>query len=63
MNWNENMKMLEKRKRAIEIVEKIDQSLWEWYSERGREVPHWKKKEHIWWVEYLEGLDNTSKNE
>jgi len=43
----------------IEISRKIDQSLWEWYSERGLEVPNWRyKKDPQWWTDYLKELDN-----
>lgn len=52
------METLMKRKRIIEIAETIDKVLYEWYSERGREVPNWKKQELKWWVEYLDELDN-----
>lgn len=58
MNWTENMKSLEKRKRLIEVAEKLDLALWEWYSERGREVPNWKKYQPEWWVNYLNELDD-----
>lgn len=47
--------------RNIEISEKIDKALWEWYSERGMQVPNWKqKKDPDWWIRYLEELDNQS---
>ena len=55
--WTTHMKMLTKRIRNIEVAEKIDQALWEWYSERGREVPNWKKHQPEWWVNYLNELD------
>lgn len=42
-NWEYRMEILNKRKRMIEIAETIDRVLYEWYSERGREVPNWKK--------------------
>ena len=61
MNWNENMKSLEKRKRVLEVAEKIDKAIWEWYSERGLEVPNWKtKKDPEWWSRYLDDLDNKT---
>ena len=45
----------------IEISEKIDMALWEWYSERGLEVPKWKmQKDPQWWIDYLNELDNQS---
>ena len=37
----------------MEIAEKIDEALYEWYSEQGRSVPQWKKERQTWWREYL----------
>ena len=37
----------------MEIAEKIDTALEEWYSEQGRPVPQWKKEKQAWWREYL----------
>lgn len=54
------MKTLTKRMRNIEIAEKIDIALYEWYSERGLEVPNWKiKKNPDWWTDYLKLLDEN----
>ena len=51
------MQMLTKRKMSIGISQKIDGILFEWYSERGMEVPNWKMKtDPDWWIEYLEEL-------
>ena len=51
------MQMLTKRKMRIGISQKIDSILFEWYSERGMEVPNWKMKtDPDWWIEYLEEL-------
>ena len=51
------MQMLMKRKRNIGISRIIDTTLFEWYSERGMEVPKWKMdKDPKWWIEYLEEL-------
>ena len=51
------MQMLMKRKRSIGISQIIDTTLFEWYSERGMEVPKWKMdKDPKWWIEYLEEL-------
>jgi hypothetical protein len=59
--WKTHMRILTKRMRNIEISEKIDKALWEWYSERGMQVPNWKqKKDPDWWIRYLEELDNQS---
>ena len=47
------MDILQKRIRQLEIAEKIDEALYEWYSEQGRPVPQWKKQDPTWWREYL----------
>lgn len=58
-DWDYQMEVLNKRKRIIEIADTIDKVLWEWYSERGREVPNWKQSiNHDWWNLYLGELDN-----
>ena len=55
--WKTHMETLTKRMKAIEIAEKIDKALYEWYSERGMEVPDWKvKKDPDWWINYLNEL-------
>ena len=37
----------------------IDDTLIEWYSERGMEVPNWKmKKDPDWWIKYLDDMEN-----
>ena len=58
-NWKKSsmqMDILQKRIRQLEISEKIDEALLEWYSEQGRPVPQWKKKKYSWWTEYLISL-------
>ena len=48
------MDILQKRIRQVEIAEKIDSALEEYYSERGMPVPQWKqRKDPQWWREYL----------
>lgn len=43
----------------IEVAQQIDMALFEWYSERGLEVPNWKMdKDPEWWKDYLDSLDN-----
>ena len=38
----------------MEIAEKIDAALEEYYSEKGMPVPQWKqRKDPQWWREYL----------
>ena len=53
------MQTLMKRKRNIGISQIIDRTIYEWYSERGMEVPNWKMKtDPDWWIEYLNELEN-----
>jgi len=57
--WLNHMEILMKRMKMFEVSEKIDMAIWEWYSERGLEVPNWKmKKDPQWWTDYLEELKN-----
>jgi hypothetical protein len=56
--WEIHMEILMKRMRQTEIVDKIDKALFEWYFERGMEVPNWKmQKDPQWWIDYLKELD------
>jgi len=51
------MQTLMKRKKNIEIAQIIDDAIFEYYSERGLNVPKWKmQKDPDWWVEYLRSL-------
>jgi hypothetical protein len=46
-----------KRKRNMEVKQIIDDALFEYYSERGLEVPQWKMiKDPQWWIDYLKEL-------
>ena len=55
------MQTLMKRKRSIGISQIIDSTIYEWYSERGMEVPNWKMKtDPDWWIEYLEELEKKT---
>jgi hypothetical protein len=57
--WKIHMEMLMKRMRQTEISDTIDKALFEWYFERGLEVPNWKvQKDPQWWIDYLKELDN-----
>ena len=48
------MDVLQKRIRKLEMAEKIDAALEEYYSERGMPVPQWKqRKDPPWWRDYL----------
>lgn len=56
--WTTHMKTLTRRMLMIEVAQKIDMALWEWYSERGLEVPNWKMdKDPEWWKDYLKELE------
>lgn len=53
------MEMLMRRKKVIETKEIIEQAIWEWYFERGLEVPNWKmQKDPQWWTDYLNDTEN-----
>jgi hypothetical protein len=52
-----------KRKRNMEIAQIIDDALFEYYSERGLDVPNWRmQKDPDWWIEYLRSLDEELDN-
>ena len=58
------METLMKRKRNMEIKLTIDNALYEYYSDKGMEVPNWRmNKNPKWWIEYLKslGLDPDNK--
>ena len=62
--WQMRMQTLMKRKRSMEIAQTIDNALFEWYSERGLDVPKWRmKKDPDWWTEYLNelGIDENNR--
>ena len=61
--WQMHMKMLLKRTRNIHTAQIIDEALYEWYSERGLDVPNWKRKDPQWWLDYLNELGLTERNE
>jgi len=43
----------------MEISQIIDDAIFEYYSERGLNVPKWKmQKDPDWWVEYLRSLND-----
>ncbi len=56
--WKTHMETLMTRMRRIEIAEVIDEAIWKWYFENGKEVPNWKmKKDPQWWIDYLTELE------
>ena len=58
--WKTHMETLMMRMRRIEIAEVIDEAIWKWYFENGKEVPNWKmQKDPQWWIDYLAELDET----
>jgi len=57
------MDQLEKRKKQLWVKETIDNALWEYYSEKGLEVPNWKmNKNPQWWRDYLIDLGIDPQN-
>lgn len=47
----------------MEIAQIIDSAIFEYYSEKGMEVPKWKtKKNPEWWTEYLISLKIDPQN-
>ena len=40
----------------METAQTIDEALFQYYSERGMNVPKWKQKQPDWWREYLISL-------
>jgi len=47
----------------MEVKQIIDDVLFEYYSERGMEVPNWRmRKNPQWWIDYLKdsGLGETN---
>jgi len=63
-SWTIHMQTLMRRKRNMEVAQIIDSALFEYYSERGLEVPKWKmKKDPQWWINYLNelGIDQNDR--
>jgi len=56
------MQTLMRRKKNLEIAQTINDALYEWYSEQGRDVPEWKRKDPDWWIKYLISLGIDPKN-
>ena len=54
------MQTLMKRKRNIGISQIINNTIYEYYSEKGMKVPNWKmKKDPDWWIDYLQELEKN----
>jgi len=62
-SWKIHMQTLMRRKKNLEIAQIINDALFEYYSERGLEVPDWKmKRDPDWWINYLISLGIDPKN-
>ena len=46
----------------MEIAQTIDKALYDYYSDKGKPVPKWKKKDPDWWTAYLEELGIDPRN-
>jgi hypothetical protein len=52
------------RMKTIQTAQIIDNAFFEWYSERGLDVPDWKTKNNPqWWIDYLNELGLDENNE
>ncbi len=56
------MQTLMQKKRSMEIAQIIDKALYDHYSEKGKPVPVWKKKDPDWWTTYLNDLGIDPRN-
>ena len=55
------MQTLTKRMRNMEVKQIIDDALFEYYSNKGLDVPNWKmQKDPQWWIDYLKELENDN---
>ena len=58
--WKTHMEILMRKAKIIETKEIIEQAIWQWYFERGLEVPNWKmQQDPQWWTDYLKDLDEN----
>jgi hypothetical protein len=47
----------------MEVKQIIDDALWEYYSEKGLEVPQWRMRRNPdWWTQYLIDLGLDPQN-
>ena len=60
--WRTHMQTLMRRKMNLQIAQIIDDILYEYYSEQGKPVPKWKRKDPDWWIDYLKQLGIDSRN-
>ncbi len=61
-SWQMHMQTLTMRKKNMEIAQTIDDALYNYYFERGMNVPKWKRTDTKWWVEYLDSLGIDPRN-
>ena len=48
----------------MEIAQTIDSALFEYYSEKGQDVPKWRQRKNPqWWIDYLNSLGLDENNE
>lgn len=51
------MDTLKRKMELLRIKETIDKALWEYYSEKGIDVPNWRmERDPQWWKDYLREL-------
>lgn len=51
------MDTLKRKMELLRIKETIDKTLWEYYSEKGIDVPNWRmERDPQWWKDYLREL-------
>jgi len=61
--WQMYMQTLTKRMRSMEVKQIIDETLEEYYTERGLEVPQWRMRRNPdWWISYLNELGIDPQN-
>lgn len=57
--WKTHMETLMKKAKILETKEVIEQTIWQYYFEKGLPVPRWKMDRNPqWWLDYLAELDN-----
>jgi len=55
--WEKHMNTLKKKMELLRIKETIESALFEYYSNKGMDVPNWHMdKDPQWWKDYLREL-------
>jgi hypothetical protein len=58
--WKMHMQMLTRRKKNLEIKEKLENAISEWYFTQGISEPNWKiQKDPQWWIDYINEIKNN----